>query len=126
MDINFGMVLMIKNQDTSYVKDQFNALLYGYQIDKPESFNQSILKNVISYVKATARFDTSMVSFKWNKQPPRCVLKKRLPENMQQIYRRTHMSKCDFNKVAKQLFWNLTSTWVFSCKFATSFQNPFF
>ena len=55
---------MIKNQDTSYVKDQFNALLYGYQIDKPESFNQSILKNVISYVKATARFDRSMVSFK--------------------------------------------------------------
>ena len=64
MNINFGMVLMIKNQDTSYVKDQFNALLYGYQIDKPESFNQSILKNVISYVKAAARFDRSMVSFK--------------------------------------------------------------
>ena len=25
-------------------------------------------------------------------------------ENMQQIYRRTHMPKCDFNKVAKQLY----------------------
>ena len=46
-------------------------------------------------------------------------------KNMQQTYRRTPMSKCDFNKVALQLFWNRTSTWVFSCKFATYFQNTF-
>ena len=37
------------------------------------------------------------------KQPPRGVLKKRCSENMQQIYRRKPMPKCDFNKVAKQL-----------------------
>ena len=36
---------------------------------------------------------------------------------MQQIYRRTPVPKCDFNKVAKQLF---------SCKFAAYFQNIFF
>ena len=38
------------------------------------------------------------------------------------------MSKCDFNKVAKQLqlYWNRTSVWVFSCKFAAYFQNTFF
>ena len=30
----------------------------------------------------------------------RSVLKKRFSENMQQIYRRTPMPKCDFNKVA--------------------------
>ena len=36
-------------------------------------------------------------------QPSRGVLGKRCPENMQQIYRRTPMPKCDFNKVAKQL-----------------------
>ena len=36
-------------------------------------------------------------------QPPRDVLKKRGSENMQQIYRRTSMPKCDFIKVAKQL-----------------------
>ena len=29
------------------------------------------------------------------------VLKKRCSENMQQIYRRTPMLKCDFSKVAK-------------------------
>ena len=38
-------------------------------------------------------------------------------ENLQQIYRRTPMPKCDFNKVAK--------AWVFSCKFAAYFQNSF-
>ena len=30
------------------------------------------------------------------------VLRKWCSENMQQIYRRTHMTKCDFNKVALQ------------------------
>ena len=44
---------------------------------------------------------------------------------MPQIYRRTPMPKCDFNKVAKQLNWNHTSAWVFSCKFAAYFQNTF-
>ena len=44
---------------------------------------------------------------------------------MQQIYRRTPMPKCDFNKVALQFSWNRTSIWVFSCKFAAYFQNTF-
>ena len=38
------------------------------------------------------------------KQPPRRVLSKRCSENMQQIYRRTPMPKCDFNKIAKQIY----------------------
>ena len=33
------------------------------------------------------------------KQPPRGVIRKRCSENMQQIYRKTPMPKCDFNKV---------------------------
>ena len=49
----------------------------------------------------------------FQKQPFRCVLGKRCSENRQQIYRRTPMPKCDFNKVA--------SAWVFSCKFAAYF-----
>ena len=36
------------------------------------------------------------------------------------------MPKCDFNKFAKQLYWNHTSAWVFSCKFDAYFQNSFF
>ena len=61
----------------------------------------------------------------WQKQPFRGVLWKRCSENMQQIYKRTPMPKCDFNKVALQLYWNHTSAWVFSCKFAAYFQNTF-
>ena len=38
------------------------------------------------------------------RQPPRGVRNKRCSENTQQIYRRTPMPKCDFNKVAKQLY----------------------
>ena len=34
------------------------------------------------------------------KQPPRGVSRKSCSENMQQIYMRTPMPKCDFNKVA--------------------------
>ena len=34
----------------------------------------------------------------------RGALVKRYSENMQKIYRRTPMQKCDFNKVAKQLY----------------------
>ena len=45
--------------------------------------------------------DRYALHWKRNKQPPRGVLKKRCSENMQQIYRRTSMPKCDFNKVAK-------------------------
>ena len=42
-------------------------------------------------------------------------------EYMQQIYKRTPMTRCDFKKVAKQFYWNHTSAWVFSCKFAVYF-----
>ena len=38
------------------------------------------------------------------KQPSTSILRKRCSENMQQIYGRTPIPKCDFNKVAKQLY----------------------
>ena len=59
----------------------------------------------------------------FKKQRYRAALEKGCSENMQQIYRRTSMPKCDFNKTAKQLYCNLTSAWVFSCKFVRYFQN---
>ena len=52
------------------------------------------------------------------KQPLRVVPRKRCFENMQQTYRRTPMPNCDFHKVALELYWNHTSTWMFSSKFA--------
>ena len=59
------------------------------------------------------------------KQPSRVVLRKRYSDNTQQIYRRRPMPKCNFNKVALQLYWNRASAWVFSCKFAAYFQKTF-
>ena len=53
------------------------------------------------------------------------VLIKRCSEKMKQVYRRTSMPKCDFNKVTFHVHWNHTSAWVFSCKFAAYFQNTF-
>ena len=44
---------------------------------------------------------------------------------MQQIYRRTPIPKCDFNKVALQLYCNNTSAWVFFSKLGAYFQNNF-
>ena len=35
------------------------------------------------------------------------------------------MPKCDFSEVAKQLYCNCTSAWVFFCKFAAIFQKAF-
>ena len=59
------------------------------------------------------------------KQPSKGVNKKMYSKNMQQIYRRTQMPKCYFNKVALQFYWNHTSAWLFSCKLAAYFQNIF-
>ena len=61
----------------------------------------------------------------FQKQPPRGVPRKRCSENIQEIYRRTPMPKCDFNKVALQFYWNHTLAWAFSSKFAAYFQNTF-
>ena len=38
------------------------------------------------------------------KQPPIGILIERFSENMQQIYRRTPVPKCEFSKVAKKLY----------------------
>ena len=40
-----------------------------------------------------------VLEFKFQKQPSRVVLRKMCSENIQQIYRRVLMRKCDFNKV---------------------------
>ena len=45
-----------------------------------------------------------LVKHKVHKQLPIGVPKKTRSENMQQIYRKTQMSKSDFNKVALQLY----------------------
>ena len=56
---------------------------------------------------------------------PEVFLGKTCSKNIQQIYQRTPMAKSDSNKVAKQLYWNHTLTWVYSCKSAAYFQKSF-
>ena len=43
------------------------------------------------------------------KQTSGGVLIKKCSEIMQQIHKRTLMSKCDFNKVAKHIYWRIAS-----------------
>ena len=77
-----------------------------------KNFNFSVWRNVC-------------LTILFQKQPCSGVLRKRCSENMQQIYRRTLIPKYDFTKVVKQLYWNHTSAWVFSCKFNAYFQSTF-
>ena len=65
------------------------------------------------------------ISAKWQKQPYTGVLKERCSEDIHQICRRIPIPKCDFIKVAFELYLNRTSVWVFPCKFAVYFQTTF-
>ena len=60
------------------------------------------------------------------RQPSRGVPIKSCSGKVQSIWMRTLMPKCNFNKVAKQLYWNHTSKWVFSCNFCCIFSEHLF
>ena len=66
-----------------------------------------------------------MTNQRFRSSHPEVILKRRCSENMQQIYRRTLMPKCGFNKVAMQLYWNRNSAWVFSVNLLHIFRTPF-
>ena len=61
-------------------------------------------KIVVIFIKEVDIYNLKLSKLLLQKQPLKGVLEKRCSENMQQIYRRTHMPKCNFNKVAKQLY----------------------
>ena len=82
-------------------------------------------KIVVIFIKEVDIYNLKLSKLLLQKQPLRGVFEKRCSENMQQIYRRTPIPKCNFNKVAKQLYCNRTSAWVFFCKFAAYFPNTF-
>ena len=67
-----------------------------------------------------------LIHFFEQKQPSWVALRKRCSKNMQQICGKTPMLKCDFNKATLLLYWNCTSLWMLSCKFAGYFYNAFF
>ena len=61
-------------------------------------------KIVVIFIKEVDIYNLKLSKLLLQKQPLKGVLEKRCSENMQQIYRRTPMPKCNFNKVAKQLY----------------------
>ena len=83
------------------------------------TFDKEILNGELHFLSSAKMV---FLNFNFQKHPS---IVKRCSGNVQQIYRKTTMSKCDFNKVALQLYWNHTSSWVFSCKSAVYFQNIF-
>ena len=102
------------------IKENLWLFNYGYQLTK------MIWKDKRSWIAGKASLGLQLprfvCSFNFQKHLSRGVLRKSYSENMQQIYGRAPMPKCDFNKVA---FWNRTSAWVLSCKFAAYFQKTF-
>ena len=59
------------------------------------------------------------------KFPSSAVLTNRCSGNMQQIYGRTPMPKCDFNEVVMHLYWNHTLAWVSFVNLLSIFRRPF-
>ena len=87
-----------------------------------------LLKNVLIFVLAFVIFKDVFSNPEVHSEPSLKNLSffrsntseviKRCPENIQELYRKTPMPKCDFNKVALEIYWNRISAWVFSSKFA--------
>ena len=64
---------------------------------------------------------------KFQKQSSRAVFRKRCSKNMQQIYRRSFMSKCDFNKVVTVcrafIVRSIMSVCVISCTYIVTYSH---
>ena len=67
----------------------------------------SISKGIESFLILTSLEDLNLFILDDQNQSFRGVLKKKGSENMQQVYTRTPMPKCDFNKVALKYAANL-------------------
>ena len=77
--------------------------MFKYRSSRPEVFlRKGVLKTYSEFT---------------GEHPCRSVISIRLLYNF--------IPKCDFNKVALQLYWNHISAWVLSCRFAAYFQNTF-
>ena len=84
-----------------FLKEKKNPYTYIYK----KRGNQGVVKQQIW---SSWSFDNQKHCWKMQKQPSINVFRKRCSENMQQIYRRLLMSKCDFNKVALKLYIEIT------------------
>ena len=120
-----------KKRDSRKIKDDIKPSLLTFFYSLTHSFwnfKKALLSWIIfaqiwaypSVLIKTLHLSTWKKTQIMQKQPSRGVLRKKYSENMQQIYRRIPMPKCDL-----QLNWNRTSAWVSACKLAAYFQNTF-
>ena len=97
--MSFFSKKMLQNK---YLSDEFTANVSSAALKsiQPER-HLFVVLFAIGGISELGEFQ-SFIEFQ--KKPSRGVARKRCSENMQQIYRRTPMPNCDFNKVAKQRF----------------------
>ena len=76
------------------IDDVIVSALKCYYLDIKEKINESITSLFSLSRFKTLKMALSVIALQ--KQPPRGFLKKRCSENMQKIYRRTPIPKCDF------------------------------
>ena len=105
--------------------DQIHSILRICSHLLKKSFMENFIFLCRFYINEKQKDCVSLALTDNLKQPPRCVLSKRCSENMQQIYRRTPMPKCDFNKVAEHLFLRITLGGCFWKMHAHTFSKTF-
>ena len=101
-----------------------SALIFMFSFDIVPLF---VIKSITVFqnVLLVAKFLFLSICLKYrSRRPERCSLEKVFRKYAANWQENT-MPKYDFNKVAKQLYWNHTSAWVFSFKVAAYFQNNF-
>ena len=109
---------VVKMNKTFFGEHQVIFLCLKYQQAVKILYFKLRLMYLKSYSNNTVAFFLSDISFSnyfSQRQPPRRVPRKRCSENMQQIYRKTPMLKCDFNKaIFRTPFPKITYGWLLS------------
>ena len=102
MSKNFLILVPLKRVSICFWEITFFQMTkVEFKIEGEICFHQIALEPFLYKCHARNYYSDFGISFQ--KQPFRRALSERCSENMLQIYRRTPMPKCDFNKVVKQL-----------------------
>ena len=110
LEAHMSVIVSILSQTRCYVSAVMNitiSAIFDNIFPKTSTIEVIVIRYVLQKIGLESHYSPPLFiflfrSFKIQKQPSRGVLRKRCPENMQEIYRRTPMSKCDFSKVALQ------------------------
>ena len=128
--ISFHFIFMTLGLSLSPEIQMFSEVFKGVPMGR-SGLMIPAYKNTLPNTHTHTQHNTVASTRKWNdihdialeKQTSRGILIRRCCENMKLTYRRTPMSKWDYNKAALHLYWNNTSAWVLSCKLTAYFQN---